>query len=43
MYVCTPYAYSAFRGQRGAPDPLELEEQAAANCNVDAENQIQIL
>lgn len=27
MYVCVPHVWNAFRGQKRAPDPLELELQ----------------
>lgn len=43
MYVCVPYACSAYGCHMRVPDSLELELQLVASCCVGAENQIRAL
>lgn len=43
MYVCALCVCSAYRGQKGALDPLELKFQVVLSCHVDAGSQTEVL
>lgn len=38
MYVCAPYTYGEYRGQKRTSDHLELELQTIVSYHVDAKN-----
>lgn len=38
MYVCAPYTYGEYRGQKRASDHLELELQTTVSYHVNAKN-----